>query len=259
MTEDEIRKNAYAMPVHSPAYPRPPFRFINREYLIISYETDIDALRAVVPEPLEVDSGLVHYEFIRMPDSSGFGDYTESGQVISVIDEEGRKASYTHAMYLDDEGPIAGGREIWGFPKKLASPRLSVDGKDTLLGTLDYGTQRIATGTMGYKFRPLDIETERRKLADTPNYLLKVLPHVDGSARVCELVRFFLRDVTVLGAWEGPAALELHAHALAPVAALPVRKVVGARHVVANLTLDVGEVAYDYLAPAEALKLAVNQ
>jgi acetoacetate decarboxylase len=52
-------------------------------------------------------------------------------------------------MYLDDEGPIAGGREIWGFPEKLASPKLCVDGKDTLLGTLDYGTQRIATGTMG--------------------------------------------------------------------------------------------------------------
>ena len=262
MTEDEIRKNAYAMPVHSPAYPRPPFRFINREYFIISYETDIDALRAVVPEPLTVDNGLVHYEFIRMPDSSGFGDYTESGQVISVIDEEGRKASYTHAMYLDDEGPIAGGREIWGFRKSFAvtaSVRRR-QGHAAFRHAFDrYGTQRIATGTMGYKFRPLDIETERRKLADTPNYLLKVLPHVDGSARVCELVRFFLRDVTVLGAWEGPAALELHAHALAPVAALPVRKVVGARHVLANLTLDVGEVAYDYLAPAEALKLAVNQ
>jgi acetoacetate decarboxylase len=162
-------------------------------------------------------------------------------------------------MYLDDEGPIAGGREIWGFPKKLASPRLSVDGKDTLLGTLDYGTQRIATGTMGYKYRPLDLEAERRKLADTPNYLLKVLPHVDGTARVCELVRFFLRDVSVLGAWEGPAALELHAHALAPVADLPVRKVVGARHVIANLTLDIGEVAYDYLAPPDELRLAVNQ
>jgi acetoacetate decarboxylase len=244
VTEDEIRKNAYAMPVHRPAYPRPPFRFLNREYFIISYETDLDALRAVVPEPLTVDNGLVHYEFIRMPDSSGFGDYTESGQVISVIDEE---------------GPIAGGREIWGFPKKLASPRLSVDGKDTLLGTLDYGTQRIATGTMGFKYRPLDIDAERRKLADTPNYLLKVIPHVDGSARVCELVRFFLRDVTVLGAWEGPAALELHAHALAPVADLPVKRIVGARHVIANLTLDIGEVAYDYLAPADALKLAVNQ
>jgi acetoacetate decarboxylase len=258
MKIDQIRKHGYAMPFHNPAYPKPPFRFVNREFFIISYETDLDALREVVPEPLRVDSGLVHYEFIRMPDSSGFGDYTESGQVISVIDEDGNKGSYTHAMYLDDEGPIAGGREIWGFPKKLATPKLSVDGRDTLLGTLDYGTQRIATGTMGYKFRELDIETERRKLAETPNYLLKILPHVDGSARVCELVRFFLRDVTVLGAWEGPAALELHAHALAPVADLPVKRVVGARHIISNLTLDVGEVVYDYLAPSEYLKQAAN-
>jgi acetoacetate decarboxylase len=256
---DDIRQHAFAMPFSSPSYPRPPFRFINREYFIISYETDIDALRAVVPEPLTVDSNIVHYEFIRMPDSSGFGDYTESGQVISVVDQEGRRAGYTHSMYLDDEGPIAGGREIWGFPKKLASPKLAVDGKDTLLGTLDYGSQRIATGTMGYKFQSLDIEAERRKLSETPNYLLKIIPHVDGSARVCELVRFFLRDVVVLGAWAGPAALELRPHALAPVAELPVRRVIEARHVIANLTLDIGEVAFDYLAPAEAPRLIVNQ
>jgi acetoacetate decarboxylase len=256
---DQIRKDAFAMPVHNPAYPRPPFRFVNREYFIISYETDIEALRAVVPEPLTVANGLVHYEFIRMPDSSGFGDYTESGQVISVLDPQGRPANYTHSMYLDDEGPIAGGREIWGFPKKLASPKLCVDGKDTLLGTLDYGTQRIATGTMGYKFSPLDLAAEQDKMAKTPNYLLKVIPHVDGTARICELVRFFLKDVTVLGAWSGPAALELHPHALAPVADLPVRRIVSAKHVIANLTLDIGEVAFDYLDQNATLKLAVNQ
>lgn len=250
MDIDQIRRNAFAMPLHSPAYPRPPFHFVNREYFIISYETDPDLLRAAVPAPLKPYDGLVHYEFIRMPDSSGFGDYTESGQVIAVVDEQGRLGNYTHAMYLDDEGPIAGGREIWGFPKKLANPRLGVDGKDTLLGTLDYGTQRIATGTMGYKFTPLDQQKEAKKLAQTPNYLLKILPHVDGTARVCELVRFFLRDVTVTGAWSGPASLELRPHALAPVADLPVRRVIGARHVIANLTLDVGEVAFDYLAKA---------
>jgi acetoacetate decarboxylase len=43
----------------------------------------------------------------------------------------------------------------------------------------------------------------------------------------------------------------LRPHALAPVADLPVRRVVGARQVVANLTLDIGEVAFDYLANAE--------
>jgi acetoacetate decarboxylase len=253
-----IRREAFAMPMHNPAYPRPPFRFVNREYFIITYETDPDALRAIVPEPLKPENNLVHYEFIRMPDSSGFGDYTESGQVISVRDSQGRLANYTHSMYLDDEGPIAGGREIWGFPKKLARPVLGVDGNDTLLGTLDYGTQRVATGTMGYKHHALNKEDERRKLADTPNYLLKIIPHVDGTARICELVRFYLRDVTVHGAWSGPAAIELHPHALAPVADLPVRRVVGARHVIADLTLDIGEVAYDYLAADQSRSSAIQ-
>src|ERR1700737_302765 len=34
--------------------------------------------------------------------------------------------------------PIAGGREIWGSPKKLASPELRIE-KDTIGGILRYG------------------------------------------------------------------------------------------------------------------------
>ena len=73
-TEDEIRKNAFAMPFTSPAYPVGPYRFVNREFMIITYRTDMEKLRAVVPAPLEVTEPLVKYEFIRMPDSTGFGD-----------------------------------------------------------------------------------------------------------------------------------------------------------------------------------------
>jgi acetoacetate decarboxylase len=94
------------------------YRFINREYLIISYETDIELLRELVPAPLEVTEPIVKFEFIRMPDSTGFGDYTESGQVIPVI-YKGELGSYSHAMYLDDIPPIAAGREIWGFLRNL--------------------------------------------------------------------------------------------------------------------------------------------
>jgi len=49
----EIKATAFAMPLTSPAFPPGPYRFINREYLIITYRTDPDALRAVVPEPLD--------------------------------------------------------------------------------------------------------------------------------------------------------------------------------------------------------------
>ncbi|VVD28033.1 putative acetoacetate decarboxylase (fragment) [Paraburkholderia dioscoreae] len=79
-----------------------------------------------------------------------------------------------------------------------------------------------------------------------------MIPHVDGTPRICELVRYYLQDIDLKGAWTGPAALELAPHALAPVAALPVLEVVEARHLIADLTLGLGEVVFDYLDQPEA-------
>lgn len=136
---------------------------------------------------------------------------------------------------------------MWGFPKKLATPRLQTS-KDTLLGTLDYGPVRVATGTMGYKHKELDLAAQQQRLA-RPNFLLKIIPHVDGrTARICELSRNTMEDIVMKGAWTGPASLELAHHALAPVANLPVLEIVEARHLIADLTLGMGEVVFDYLA-----------
>ncbi len=241
----DVCANAFAMPLTSPSYPRGPYRFINREYLIISYRTDPDALRAVVPAPLEFTDPIVKYEFIRMPDSTGFGDYTESGQVIPVT-FNGQHGGFVHSMYLNDDAPIAGGREIWGFPKKFAEPKLKVR-KDTLVGTLKYGPVHVATGTMGYKHQTMELGAAKAAL-EAPGFLLKIIPHVDCTPRICELVRYHLEDVTVKGAWTGPAGLELFDHALAPVAELPVLQVLSATHILADLTLGLGEVVHDYLA-----------
>jgi acetoacetate decarboxylase len=238
------------MPLTSPAYPPGPYRFVDREFFIITYRTDAERLRALVPEPLVIDEPLVRYEFIRMPDSSGFGDYTESGQVIPVS-FRGRKGGYTQCMFLDDHPPIAGGRELWGFPKKLASPTLRAE-TDVLVGTLDYGPVRVATGTMGYKHRAADLTTVQASLS-APNYLLKIIPHVDGTPRICELVEYYLQDIEVKGAWSGPGALSLTPHALAPVAELPVLQVLSAVHIVADLTLGLGKVVHDYLQPQSSL------
>ena len=245
MNIDDVKRNAFAMPLTSPAFPPGPYRFVNREFLIVVYRTDLDALRGVVPEPLQVTDPIVKYEFIRMPDSTGFGDYTESGQVIPVT-FEGRAGGYVHSMYLNDEAPIAGGRELWGFPKKLASPKFAVE-TDTLVGTLDYGSVRVATATMGYKHQALDLAKIKAGLL-APNFLLKIIPHVDGTPRICELVEYFLEDVTVKGAWTGPAALELFHHALAPVARLPVLEVISGTHIQTDMTLGLGHVIHDYLA-----------
>lgn len=247
MKIQDVRERAFAMPLTHPAYPPGPYRFVDREYLTITYRTDPDRLREIVPEPLELDGPLIKFEFIRMPDSTGFGAYTEAGQVIPVT-FAGRQGAYTHCMFLDDHPPIAGGRELWGFPKKLAQPSLRAE-VDVLVGTLDYGPVRVATGTMGYKHAVTNRALVETALA-APNYLLKIIPHVDGSPRICELVEYHLEDIDLKGAWTAPAALSLTPHALAPVAELPVLEVVSAVHLVCDLTLGLGQVVHDYLQGA---------
>jgi acetoacetate decarboxylase len=122
LKSDDVRKRAYSMPLTSAAYPQGPYRYVDREFLVITYRTDPGRLREVVPEPLEIVEPLVKFEFIRIPDSTGFGDYTESGQVIPV--RLGAEAGgYSHAMYLNDGPPIFGGRELWGFPRSMRNPR----------------------------------------------------------------------------------------------------------------------------------------
>jgi hypothetical protein len=166
MIEEDVRRQAFAMPLTNPAYPPRPYRFIDREYLVITYRTDPAALARILPAPLVATEPLVKYEFINMPDSTGFGHYCESGQVIPVRmgDELG---SYLHSMYLNDHPPIAAGRELWGFPKKLGDPELRVH-KDTLVGTLDYSDFRVATGTMGFKHKRLDSRARQLGRAQLP-------------------------------------------------------------------------------------------
>lgn len=244
MKKTEVKNSAFSMPLMNPAYPRGPYRFVNREFFVITYETDLDKLKQVVPEPLEVTEPIVKFEFIRMPDSTGFGDYTESGQIIPVS-YKGKRGVYVHAMYLDDESPIAAGREIWGFPKKLANPSLQIL-NESLIGRLAYESCEVASATMGYKYNTLDMNEVKKSLL-VPNYLLKIIPDVDGSPRICELVEYNLEDVIIKGAWSGPVALNLFSHALAPVADLPVRKVISGAHILTDLTLPYGKIIFDYL------------
>ena len=151
-----------------------------------------------------------------------------------------------HSMYLDDDAPIAGGRELWGFPKKLARPKIRHEG-EVITGTLHYGDALCALGTFGFKHRPADKDAVLKSLRK-PNFLLKVIPHVDGTPRICELVRYHLEDIVLKEAWSTPAELQLFRHVIADVARLPVLEIVSGQHFIADLTLGLGQVAFDYLA-----------
>jgi acetoacetate decarboxylase len=52
-------------------------------------------------------------------------------------------------MYLDDDPPIAAGRDL-GLSEEICLSQARIV-KDTLTGTLEYAGQLVAMGTMGYK------------------------------------------------------------------------------------------------------------
>jgi acetoacetate decarboxylase len=248
MTKDEILKTL-SMPAFSPSYPAGPYIFKGREYLIITYESDPEAVRAALPEGLEPtgpNKNLCFFEWMKMPDSSGFGDYQESGSGI-LATYNGEPCNFSVQMYLNDEPPITAGREIWGFPKKWGEPTLRVT-KDTLTGILKYDDIPVAIGTMTYKH--VSLEAQLNKVKEGLNKLnvnLKLIPDVDGKLKIAQLVAYRLEDVVVHGAWDGEARLHLVPHVNCRVADLPIRKIVGGRHQVVDFKLPYGYVLHDYL------------
>ncbi|GHF44220.1 acetoacetate decarboxylase [Amycolatopsis bartoniae] len=243
MKAEDVRRRL-STPLTGPAFPPMSPRFTDREYLNIVYRTDPEALRAAVPEPLEVGEPLVRFEVMRMGDVTGYGPYTEAGQAIQVS-FEGERGEYLHAMYLDNFAATASGREVSAYPKTIGSPRLFVE-HGALVGTLDYGSQRVATATMGYRHQPLDLAEAKAQIT-VPTFMLKIIPGYSGAPRVSELVRTEITDITVKGAWTGPARLQLFEHVLAPLADLPVLEVVSASHILTDLTLAPVTPVHNYL------------
>jgi acetoacetate decarboxylase len=141
MKAEDIRKTAFAVPHHIPSYPLGPYRFVDREYMIITYRTDREALQRVVPAPLEIEGDpIVKYEFIRMPNRTGFGDYTESGQVVPVR-LHGQAGGYVHAM------DVAAGHQVVkkakspsAIRRRISRPRVQTPG----FASFDSSTSRSA-------------------------------------------------------------------------------------------------------------------
>jgi acetoacetate decarboxylase len=74
--------------------------------------------------------------------------------------------------------------------------------------------------------------------------MIKIIPHVDCTPRICELVRYYMEDVTLKGAWsKDRAALQLFDHAMCDVEpTCRCARWCPARIILADLTLGLGEV-----------------
>jgi acetoacetate decarboxylase len=64
---------------------------------------------------------------------------------------------------------------------------------------------------------------------------------------LAQLVSFNMTNIKVKGAWAGPARLHFVPHVHAPLADLPIKRIIGGSHFIADMSLPYGKVEYDYL------------
>jgi acetoacetate decarboxylase len=232
-------------PYGAPLVPRFPLRMRDTEILTLVYRTDREAADALLPAPLELLGDLVLVHLYRMHDTDVFGAYGESAVHIPARHAAtGTDGAYSPFLFVEHDGAIAAGREIYGQPKKHGEiaieseegrvvGRLSRDGEEVLRA-------RAATDA------PAEPDDLHAHGSFRTNFNLKVVPAVDGSgAAIRQLTAREFADVDVHEVRRGPAEVEIRPHELAPLHLLPVRDVVEAFHWRVSFTLVYGRVLED--------------
>jgi acetoacetate decarboxylase len=230
------------MPICGPLYPKPPYYYKNAEAISVSFETDAEAAAALVPEGLTVPSpaivtvGIYNYHF------STLGAYYEALMAISVT-FNGAPAAYIPLIVVDNDQAMTAGREIWGYPKKLANISLKRSG-EAVIGTVERPTgNRLCTAVVQPE-APAKVEP-----SSAPGLCLRVLPTPypteDGRPDRAQLIATRVTQ-EVHSNWVGRSSLSFGAISQIDPWALPINKLLGGAYSVYDLCLPLGEVVKEY-------------
>jgi acetoacetate decarboxylase len=182
-------------------YQAPPWSYIGTRVLNVVCRAERPAeLHRWLPDmlaPLHDDGTFVVW-FSNAPSIPELGpDYssTECGIVIPVRTRDGKHRGSTFALIVvDNDLALAGGREIWGYPKKLGSVAFTEDGEGNIVAEARHKPYRdraesVIVGARACMDGKGGDVTELVASLE-PRYLHRVVPSPYGAERQSEeLVR----------------------------------------------------------------------
>jgi acetoacetate decarboxylase len=122
MAEDKkpARASFVPSPEFSPPYPPLPHHFNNNHGLQILCRAPKGAIKRALPRPLEQigNDDLFVLQMGWSPDCEGFN--VHEIQINAPVKWKDRIGSTTLIEYIDSDMGLIAGREIWGWPKKMA-------------------------------------------------------------------------------------------------------------------------------------------
>ena len=233
-----LEKMGYSMPVDSPAYQAPPYHYRNAQAIAVKFETDLDAALEALPAPLQlIEPATANLSFYWYPFTT-FGPYHE---VIMRLyaQHEGKPLTYVQQIFVDTEPPMLAGREIWGFPKKLATIGLARD-RDMIVGTLE----RPA----GVRLASMIVRPEQPIFnlpSSGPTTGLRIIPAAEVGATRPACAELVAADTqhTIREAWEGTGSISFPDHsALDPIDRFPVKRILKSTYMEYDIMLPAGRI-----------------
>jgi acetoacetate decarboxylase len=242
--------DATGTPIDSPLTGLPPSRFRDGEVVTFQYATDPEAIRALLPAPLEPVNDTVQVQVARWGDVPGMGRDVHECNVMVAARYHGPDGTtlgaYSPYFWVESDRAMAGGREFHGQPKRIAEVTLQVIG-DLHVGRVRHNGIDIFTGTMRYKASPSTAARLRSRVDPVTNINFKVINHVDGRPAIRQLTARDLTGLTVRECYEGPCTAEIRPSATAPLYRLPALTFLEGFYWRCDFTLTGGRILHDYL------------
>jgi acetoacetate decarboxylase len=145
--------------------------------------------------------------------------------------------------YVTTDDSMAGGREVWGYPKKLG--QVSYD--EAVDGSITASVSRLGHTLIKVGFRPGEISFDKPNLH--PRLQVKRIPRADGEGfDVDQIILNELTEAKVMSQIRGSGSVILGGRTqMDPLMELGVTRVIGAEHVVAEFKLGYGRIFHDKL------------
>ncbi len=240
LTKDKFGHN---MPADAPLYASPPIYYKDAESLGITYETDLEAALDLLPEGLTIDTPAMATLLILRYPFSTLGPYEEA--ILGIpCSWENEPRLYIPHIVVNSDIPQAAGREIWGYPKKMAHITLEKE-MDLVYGSMER--------PKGHKICSAGIRLERpvevaEPVSESWSAALKIIPSPEKNTEssLAELVETYSK-MTVVNAWQGTGWINYESRSMVdPWHKLEVKNILDATYRVYHQELGHGKIIKRY-------------
>jgi len=194
-------------PLLSPAYPMPPYHYVNSRLFLAMFNPPEDSIQDLLPPPLRPSQmPLAALMFGEMP-CKETGTFMESGILVQCIfdnpeTKEEEVGVYFAHNYVDTEIAQIAGREVWGYPRKRAKITLTWR-NDTLTGKV------VRDKTTIYK-ATCKMDEEGAWIDSGPNLNAKVIPSPSGEGYDLAVLTAAYTEYTIEDGRSGDVKIEIN-------------------------------------------------